>query len=193
MSRYTITRYLLLILLSTLSGIVFADDYIIELLIFENLKQATVEEQWQDEFEEPTSKAPATLNANWQPASALQLTNAKAAMTRSSSYRPLLHKAWRQAVSKRRRAVLLPKNMSSTSGASVSGTVIVTKGRYLHLALDLTLNTDPDTAYIGKDYRFGSPATRIKLQQKRRMRSKVLHYIDHPRFGVLALITPVEQ
>lgn len=193
MSRYSPPRYLLLILLSTLSGIAFADDYIIELLIFENLKQATVEEQWQDEFEEPTRKTPATLNANWQSASALQLTNAKAALTRSSSYRPLLHKAWRQTVSKSRRAVVLPENTSSASGDSVSGTVIVTKGRYLHLNLDLILNTVPDTAFIGEDYRFGSPATQIKLQQKRRMRSRKLHYIDHPRFGVLALITPVEQ
>jgi len=32
----------------------------------------------------------------------------------------------------------------------------------------------------------------IPMQQSRRMRSNELHYIDHPRLGVLALITPVE-
>lgn len=32
----------------------------------------------------------------------------------------------------------------------------------------------------------------IPMQQSRRMRSGELHYLDHPRLGVLALITPVE-
>lgn len=32
----------------------------------------------------------------------------------------------------------------------------------------------------------------IPMQQSRRMRSGELHYIDHPRLGVLAIITPVE-
>lgn len=32
-----------------------------------------------------------------------------------------------------------------------------------------------------------------RLRDSRRMRSKELHYIDHPIFGILALITPVES
>ncbi|MGB5299133.1 MAG: CsiV family protein, partial [Thiogranum sp.] len=32
----------------------------------------------------------------------------------------------------------------------------------------------------------------IRLRQQRRMRSKELHYFDHPRFGVIALITPYQ-
>lgn len=192
MSRLTISRCLLLILFSTLSNALFADDYIIELIVFENLNKNTVEEQWLEEPEETSNNTPATVKANWRSASDYQLSNVKAALARSSSYRPLLHVAWLQTVSKKRRAIQLPERNSSASGDSLSGTAVVTRGRYLHLDLDLTLHTAPDTAYIGEDYRFGSPATRIKLQQSRRMRSKELHYIDHPRFGVLALITPVE-
>ncbi len=190
--KNTSCRFCLLILCSTLSNTLFADDYIIELVIFEHLNQDTVEEQWLEEFDEVSKNKSAAINANWQSSSSYQLANAKAALAKSSAYRPLLHTAWRQAVSKSRRPILLPENKSSVSGASVTGTVTVTKGRYLHLNLDLTLSTVADTSYIGKDYRFGSEATQIKLQQSRRMRSSKLHYIDHPRFGVLAYITPVE-
>jgi len=41
-----------------------------------------------------------------------------------------------------------------------------------------------------------SPTTLIKpfrLIESRRMRSKEVHYIDHPAFGILALITPYER
>jgi hypothetical protein len=34
---------------------------------------------------------------------------------------------------------------------------------------------------------------RFELHQSRRMRSKTLHYIDHPLYGVLLLITPYEN
>jgi len=33
----------------------------------------------------------------------------------------------------------------------------------------------------------------IRLKQQRRMRSKEIHYFDHPRFGVVALITPYKS
>lgn len=187
-----LAQLVLLLLCSTNAGTLFADDYIIELLIFEHSNSAGTEEQWSADFQETANKTQASIHANWQSASSYQLANAKAALERSAAYRPLLHTAWRQTVSKQRRPVLLPENDSSTSSAFVTGTVTATKGRYLHLNLDLTLHAEPDTSYIGNDYRFGSEATSIKLQQNRRMRSKNLHYIDHPRFGVLALITPVE-
>lgn len=32
-----------------------------------------------------------------------------------------------------------------------------------------------------------------RLQESRRMRSKELHYLDHPVYGILALITPVDE
>jgi hypothetical protein len=188
-----LTQFLLLLLCSITTSTLFADDYIIELLIFENLNRTGLEEQWLDKFQDSMNNSSARLDANWQSASSYQLNNAKAALKRSGTYRPLLHTAWRQTVSKKRRPVQLPENTLSKSAATVAGTVTVTKGRYLHLDLDLILQAEPDTTYIGTDYRLGSESNVIKLQQKRRMRSKELHYVDHPRLGVLALITPLES
>ena len=187
-----ITRFLFLLLSSITTSTLLADDYIIELLIFENLNRAGIEEQWIDKFQDAMNKSSATLDANLQSASSYQLSNARAALKRSGTHRPLLHTAWRQTVNKQRRSVQLPESTLSKSSATITGNVTVTKGRYLHLDLDLLLLAEPDTTYIGTDYRLGSQSNVIKLQQKRRMRSKELHYIDHPRFGVLAIITPLE-
>jgi hypothetical protein len=38
-----------------------------------------------------------------------------------------------------------------------------------------------------------SPYPIITLQNKRRMRSKELHYIDHPAMGIMIFITPIED
>ena len=58
--------------------------------------------------------------------------------------------------------------------------------RFLHLKLDL------DLAHIAAP----APDTDTliyHLTERRKMRSTELHFFDHPRFGVLALISPVES
>jgi hypothetical protein len=93
------------------------------------------------------------------------------------------------------KAVELPGGQRSPDRAYVDGLVRVTVERYLHLDLDLRLHL-PDSALpaASEDYEdneaYGVPD--IRLRQQRRMRSKELHYFDHPRFGVIALITPYE-
>ena len=63
--------------------------------------------------------------------------------------------------------------------AGLQGQIAVTRGRYLHLTLDLVM----DGAATGE-------GSRYVLRQTRRMRSNERHYIDSPKFGVIALITP---
>jgi len=65
------------------------------------------------------------------------------------------------------------------STTTLSGTLKVRLGRFLHLDARLVL-TDPDT---GRSYR---------LEQSRKMRSRELHYIDNPRFGMLVRIIPLD-
>jgi hypothetical protein len=55
--------------------------------------------------------------------------------------------------------------------------VALARGRYLHLTLDLALQP-------------AGSSERYILRQTRRMRSTERHYIDHPKFGVIAVITP---
>lgn len=66
------------------------------------------------------------------------------------------------------------------STTTVSGILEVRLGRFLHLDARLVF-TDPDTK---RSYR---------LDQSRKMRSRELHYIDNPKFGMLVRIIPLDD
>ncbi len=81
----------------------------------------------------------------------------------------------------------------------LDGTIKVVLSRYLHVTTDLIYRDDPaplPAAAPGADTAVAAPLPRqgitYRLQQERRMRSSEIHYIDHPRFGVVVLITPYE-
>lgn len=77
----------------------------------------------------------------------------------------------------------------------LDGTVRVILGRYLHVHTDLVLRKPVVVERI--DQESGEPTQMpvlldIPMQEQRRMRSRELHYIDHPLLGVLVQITPLE-
>jgi len=213
---------LILALLLALGGTAAAQEqekkplYDIELLIFRNLVNSDDGEAWplnltdyafgdrEDESlqdgtpvlaSQPKTTRPADGSTHWLPADTWQLKNAEGAMKRSPNYRPLLHLAWRQAVPPRAdgNPVELPQTQTGQAGeqAYVTGTATVSLGRYLHLALDLQLHPSlSDLEEAGLDI-FEIP--QFRLTESRRMRGKELHYFDHPRFGVLAIITPYKK
>jgi len=71
----------------------------------------------------------------------------------------------------------------------LDGTATLGLQRYLYLTIDLVLRPTvlpPEFALRPEGTAFGG----FRLTETRRMRSKELHYFDHPVFGVIALITP---
>jgi hypothetical protein len=141
------------------------------------------------------------------PASSLRLTGAKRRLERAPGYRPLLHLAWRQPGLGRARAATVhltggrhipasglprtpdggtvpPLPEGAQASAELDGTVKVWVSRYLHLSADLIRRRLREAEGGGRWVQ------ELRLTQNRRMRSKELHYLDHPGFGVLALITP---
>ena len=117
----------------------------------------------------------------------------------SSRYRPFLHAGWRLPGVPRSAA--RPAHVGAHLGngradaakvdgaerPAVYGTVTVSLGRFLELAVDLLYNrpSSDETASLG------AAPTRFRLVSERRMRSGELHYIDHPLFGVLIRIAPL--
>jgi len=127
------------------------------------------------------------------------------ALNRNNHLRPVLHRRWRQAVPERDApqpvylaAEVEPAAPLTRSGfAKIEGYATVTLGRYLHFAPTLWYHADnlgmaplavplthvalaaPDPGYM-------------ELKESRRMRSAELHYLDHPKFGVIVRIDPVE-
>ena len=85
----------------------------------------------------------------------------------------------------------------------LEGKITIALSRYLHTYVDLVLrrprlliDAEPGQSAQTRDTPDYSADTRIlnnhSLKEHRRMRSKNLHYIDSPEFGMLILITPYE-
>ena len=133
------------------------------------------------------------------------------AINRQSRLRPLIHRRWRQPVPARDEpqpvylaAVTNAKSPLTQSGMpKLEGHVAVTVGRYLHLAATLWYHADnlglaPVPLPISILANSAQPPSRVDarphmvLHESRRMRSGDLHYLDHPKFGVIVRIDPIE-
>lgn len=109
----------------------------------------------------------------------------------SSDYKPLLHTGWIQPGLPQNRAVGVKIEAgapSATLGGArpLSGVITVGLSRYLHL--DANLLYRKAIAGGAEDApRFET----YQLSESRRMRSREIHYLDQPMFGVVAIITPL--
>ena len=174
--------------------------FIVEIIVFDDLEAEGLHaELWPADPGEPSVEDAVELAASAQEerafglarSSELRLRDAWGALRRSSRYRPLMHVGWRLpglGHDAARPAHIAPYLGQEREGIVVRGTVKVSLARYLHLELDLLYDRPRDDTATSADE---SAPTLFRLRSKRRMRSTELHYIDHPMFGVLVLITPV--
>jgi hypothetical protein len=128
---------------------------------------------------DPVPLAPATFPA--LSASKYKLTAIADSLRRSRNFQPLAHFGWTQPGYPRDTAKYQSVNSLVPAGSGLQGQIALSRGRYLHLTLDLVYDA-PVAA--------GEPSQRFVLRQTRRMRSNERHYLDHPRFGVIAIVTP---
>lgn len=191
-----------LVLLALLAGATSAQQatapvqsYDVEVVVFRILGAGATPEDWRIETglqpqqfsmqdEEPgaaggaASAAPpvATSTETFPalPASRYKLTAIEDTLRRSRNYQVLGHFAWTQPGFPRTEAHYMSIDPLVTGG--LTGRVALARGRYLHFTFDLALTDSSGERYI--------------LQHTRRMRSNERHYIDHPKFGVIALVTP---
>ncbi len=107
---------------------------------------------------------------------------------------PLVHMAWRQQVEAPESAqslyLQLPTDEATQSELpQLEGRIKISVKRYLHVDFDLVLRqlaTPPTTdeatlSALSPNYQA------YRMQAHRRMRSKELHYIDHPLMGILII------
>jgi hypothetical protein len=202
-----IRRTLFCVALITAFGMVTASDaqqatglqsYDVELIIFRHLNTSNTEETWTLEsalgerpeipdedaspFEQPTSPAiPTAQTFPALPSSKFKLTAITETLRRSRNYQPLAHIGWTQPGFARDSAPFLPLSAFVPASTGVTGQLALSRGRYLHLTLDLTYTSAGSATEAAGQY---------VLRQSRRMRSNERHYMDHPKFGVIAVVTP---
>ena len=159
----------------------FESPYDIEVVIFERFGTGNTE-QWPEDPGRPNiAQAVGNLsipgkqgsNAIILPKDARELGPAVYTLSRKGA-RVHAHQAWRQDIRDRN---------SSTwywiGNRQLNGLIRVSKGRYLHLDTDLLLKSSEGD----NDYR-------VKLH--RRMRGGELHYVDHPKVGILIRTSRLE-
>ncbi len=146
-----------------------ADDwYIVEVIVFEHARGGGG-----GAGDRGSVSAASGANADFQVVGneELQLSDVWQKLSDASQYRPVFHKGWLQPGVGKEDA----RSARIRSGGGVSGTIRMYRNRYLHIDADLL---------------FGASSGRYRIKESRRMRSRELHYLDHPRFGMLIVITP---
>lgn len=132
-------------------------------------------------------------------------------LKRRSGLRVLWHGRWIQPIPSRDAPQPLLIQLGQTFGDSyqLEGTLEVTIGRYLHFHPRLWyqepgLGFEP--SYVGRDSQHDGPVVSttvwqpppnlssryMVLDESRTMRSERLHYLDHPKLGIVVRIDPVE-
>ncbi|GBE11072.1 hypothetical protein BMS3Abin12_01649 [bacterium BMS3Abin12] len=132
------------------------------------------------------------------PSDQYQLDGAAKLLDASPRYRVLLHLAWQQPALDPRSAH--PVHIQLPDG-SLDGSVLLTRRRYLHAALDLLYRPGADSAAgpagattTNSTDGAGTTAPVVyRMQQHRRINSAALNYFDHPLFGVLLEATPIDS
>lgn len=205
-----------LLILSTLllGGIAQARDYQIEVVLFENVdgRELTAGGLYFPKLgrslrlgtEEAVAEGFVPLEQN------LSLAQNAQSIAASRRYRLIRHLSWRQPGLAEDDAIpvrislgetiplYLPESISEYQNfipasadasptrdrkintSTVNGSIKVHLGRFLHMDAQLVF-TDVATQQS------------FRLSQSRKMRSRELHYIDNPRFGILARIIPIEE
>ncbi|HDN69519.1 MAG TPA: hypothetical protein ENG26_02940 [Gammaproteobacteria bacterium] len=128
------------------------------------------------------------------PESTHQLGNISYSLRQAPGYSVLYHSAWRQPAYDNRNAIGHPIDSSVRSGGkSLSGQIKLVRERYLHLDVDLLLASA--TAMTESSYMEGDGGSPVyELSEKRRIKkSGKVHYFDHPRFGMIAILTPYQS
>lgn len=153
------------------------------------------------------------------PQEVMTLTNKAAALNKSGRYKVLQHISWLQPGLAKEDAIPVlihagkdyqnefkertyeqfdysdQDTIDHQPVNEIDGTVKIVLGRYLHVYTDLAyrrpfnISVDSEDNPLGREHILADFA----IKSHRKMRSKELHYIDHPLLGILVEIRPVED
>ena len=131
------------------------------------------------------------------------LNNEARTLANNANYKVLVHQSWRQILKGDKSITWIDiKDRYDWAGQQqLKGSVGFSKGRYLHIFSELHLNQFPSvrsaSSQRAKQKLLSSGQslvpiveTRYSLIQRRKMRSKELHYLDHPKLVLLVKVIP---
>ncbi len=121
------------------------------------------------------------------PSSVWQLNEIEERLRASGTYVPVAHAAWSQTASSWGTRAGFNMQRLGISVPGLSGTVFLEHGQFLHVGMSLTYSMPNPPAGLG-----AAPGTAFMINESRRVKFYERNYFDHPAFGVIALVTPVQ-
>ncbi len=100
-------------------------------------------------------------------------------LKRSRDYQPFYYQSWRIPVNSGK--LSLPINVSG-EGVNLSGWIKIQRGHLLHIIADLEFSP---SVTVGERLVY-------RLSEKRRILLNEVHYLDHPMYGAVVKVSPVE-
>jgi hypothetical protein len=141
-----------------------------------------------------------------------QLGEALEHLTRLDVYEPIMHFGWTQATWPEEQTEAIPLQRFAEPPDGLDGNLTLYLSRYLHLVVDLQLVAPPevvvmsqdeieylpDTATVGQLLGYADSVQQeqpvhFRIQENRILKNGELRYYDHPKFGVLAMVTRIEE
>ncbi|MCK5831637.1 MAG: hypothetical protein KAH20_15185 [Methylococcales bacterium] len=162
-------------------------EYNIELIIFAQ------DQPTSEAFEEMESKIAwprrVAIKSNYKKVKRknLALLKSYSKLNRGRDYQTIMYEAWTQKVSPNSysRAVKI-----SNEEGTINGFFRLQRGHLVHMVVDIEYSpSDKNENSLSGEYE-NSPIYR--LNEKRRFKLNETHYLDHPKFGILARVSPVE-
>lgn len=194
--------------------------YRVEVLVIESKDKSALAEEWPLNPGKPTltnaialSSDPTTefslLNDN-------QLTLGRAKKRLQQNYRLIMHKGWRQTLSDKQTSPAIHlsggQNYTDNNEPEVDGIIKLSTGRYMNVDADLVFNkpmklvangavelgseNTQTTAHFaevpGQNWQ-NDPQARLqsfRLKESSRLKADEIHYIDHPLYGIIIVVSP---
>jgi hypothetical protein len=122
------------------------------------------------------------------PPAVWQLNELENRLRASGTYVPVAHAAWSQTASSWGTRAGFSMQRLGISVPGLSGTVFLERGQFLHVGMSLTYAMPNPPPGLG-----AAPGTAFTLNESRRVKFYERNYFDHPAFGVIALVTPVQS
>ncbi len=165
----------------------------VEIVVFQNnLAYLEGEELWtSDTVDTKLPGMAEAIDVPDQPDPRSVLTRAALTLKADTNYRVLAHKRWLLSAEPRSAAQWLYFRSASTAEAELEGVLRFYQGRFLHVELDLLLHEFATGKAASTDT--NRPDIQVyRIGQRRRIRSHDVNYFDHPKFGALVQVAPVE-
>lgn len=165
--------------------------YEIEILVFKNnIPNLEGDELWIEQDVETKTKNREFIHPKKVAQQSAYLSKAVEKISSQKNYSIITHKRWSQDVnSKAASKIVRLSEPFGDNGSELSGDIIFYLSRFFHIDVNIKLK-EPQKNFFATE---GAPSfNTYKIDDNRRIKSKEIHYFDHPKFGMLVYVNPIK-